>query len=321
MLKSAKIYNYIRYPAIFKAQQSPGRSNTARSFPLGVLQASTASNKTTAPPRLVETGPSVYRWRTATSARVHPALRGRIARTTSTNATETRADTAPARTFTDRTSKSNDIVNALPLSSLLYISSFNVNCALTRRFPIKRRGRPLNFDFVVSLFLSFPFLLHRSLSRTSSWYDTTLNINFYHQFPDPTESRYRKDRFWSLKFCCKVLLLSLLLMFIYFPRTNFLPPTKWSSDNRGISRNGRYHDFETKDRVESRRALFDTFIRTFKNTQSFSFLHVARKDWETSISGNMIGCTRRGDERAPRWCVVRLCRNYRLSTDAGTWSE
>lgn len=173
MLRFIIIYDIRQFLSV-KAQQSPGRSNTARSFPLGVLQASTASNKTTAPPRLVETGPSVYRWRTATSARVHPALRGRIARTTSTNATETRADTAPARTFTDRTSKSNDIVNALPLSSLLYISSFNVNCALTRRFPIKRRGRPLNFDFVVSLFLSFPFLLHRSLSRTSSWYDTTL---------------------------------------------------------------------------------------------------------------------------------------------------
>lgn len=227
MLRFIIIYDIRQFSSV-KAQQSPGRSNTARSFPLGVLQASTASNKTTAPPRLVETGPSVYRWRTATSARVHPALRGRIARTTSTNATETRADTAPARTFTDRTSKSNDIVNALPLSSLLYISSFNVNCALTRRFPIKRRGRPLNFDFVVSLFLSFPFLLHRSLSRTSPWYDTTLNINFYHQFPDPTESiqsiaTIAKDR---LKFCCKVLLLSLLLRFIYFPRTNFLPTMK-----------------------------------------------------------------------------------------------
>lgn len=219
MLRFIIIYDIRQFSSV-KAQQSPGRSNTARSFPLGVLQASTASNKTTAPPRLVETGPSVYRWRTATSARVHPALRGRIARTTSTNATETRADTAPARTFTDRTSKSNDIVNALPLSSLLYISSFNVNCALTRRFPIKRRGRPLNFDFVVSLFLSFPFLLHRSLS---SWYDTTLNINFYHQFPDPTESRYRHDRERSFKILLQSFIIIIIIK-VYLFSSNEFPP-------------------------------------------------------------------------------------------------
>lgn len=221
MLRFIIIYDIRQFSSV-KAQQSPGRSNTARSFPLGVLQASTASNKTTAPPRLVETGPSVYRWRTATSARVHPALRGRIARTTSTNATETRADTAPARTFTDRTSKSNDIVNALPLSSLLYISSFNVNCALTRRFPIKRRGRPLNFDFVVSLFLSFPF--HRSLSRTSSWYDTTLNINFYHQFPDPTESRYRHDRERSFKILLQSFII-IIIINVYLFSSNEFPPS------------------------------------------------------------------------------------------------
>lgn len=122
VLRFIIIYDIRQFSSV-KTQQSPGRSNTARSFPLGVLQASTASNKTTAPPRLVETGPSVYRWRTATSARVHPALRGRIARTTSTNATETRADTAPARTFTDRTSKSNDIVNALPLCFTYLLST------------------------------------------------------------------------------------------------------------------------------------------------------------------------------------------------------
>lgn len=222
MLRFIIIYDIRQFSSV-KAQQSPGRSNTARSFPLGVLQASTASNKTTAPPRLVETGPSVYRWRTATSARVHPALRGRIARTTSTNATETRADTAPARTFTDRTSKSNDIVNALPLSSLLYISSFNVNCALTRRFPIKRRGRPLNFDFVVSLFLSFPFLLHRSLSRTSLWYDTTLNINFYHQFQDPTESRYRHDRERSFKILLQSFIIIIIIKLYLFSSNEFPP--------------------------------------------------------------------------------------------------
>lgn len=125
--------------------ESQSSSNTARSFSLDVLQASTASNKTTAPPRLVETGPSVYRWRTATSARVHPALRARIARTTSTNATGTRADTAPARTFTDRTSKSkNDIVNALSLSLSLSALHIFFRRKLRSHAPIKRRGRRRN---------------------------------------------------------------------------------------------------------------------------------------------------------------------------------
>lgn len=71
------------------------------------FQASTASDRITAPRRHAETGPSVVRSRTATCASAHLASPGRIARTTSTSATGTRADTVPARTFTDLTSKSN----------------------------------------------------------------------------------------------------------------------------------------------------------------------------------------------------------------------
>lgn len=41
--------------------------------------------------------------------------------------------------------------------SLLYISSFDVNCALTRRFPIKRRGRRRNRNWAASSFLFFSF--------------------------------------------------------------------------------------------------------------------------------------------------------------------
>lgn len=48
--------------------------------------------------------------------------------------------------------------------SLLYISSFDVNCALTRRFPIKRRGRRRNRNWAASSFLFFSF--HGSISRT-----------------------------------------------------------------------------------------------------------------------------------------------------------
>lgn len=87
-------------------------------LPSVTFQGSTASGKTTAPRRHVETGPSAGRSKTATSARVPRASRARIARRTSTNATGTRAYTAPARTFTDLTSKSNDIVNGLSSSIL-----------------------------------------------------------------------------------------------------------------------------------------------------------------------------------------------------------
>lgn len=71
-----------------------------------IFQASTASGRITAPRRRAGTGPSVARSRTATSARVHLASPGRIARTTSTSATGTRACTVSARTSTGLTSKS-----------------------------------------------------------------------------------------------------------------------------------------------------------------------------------------------------------------------
>lgn len=74
---------------------------------LFLFQASTANDRITVPRRPVETEPSVARSRAATSARVHPASRDRIARTTSTSVTGIRADTVPARIFTDLTSKSN----------------------------------------------------------------------------------------------------------------------------------------------------------------------------------------------------------------------
>lgn len=70
------------------------------------FQASTASDRITAPPHPVETEPNVTRSRTATSARVHLASPGWNARTISTSATGTRACTEPARTSTDLTSKS-----------------------------------------------------------------------------------------------------------------------------------------------------------------------------------------------------------------------
>ena len=197
-----------------------------------MLQASTASNKTTAPPRLVETGPSVYRWRTATSARVHPALRARIARTTSTNATGTRADTAPARTFTDRTSKSkNDIVNALSLSLSLSALHIFFRRKLRSHAPLsdKTKGEATKSK-LSRLLLSFLFL-----SRLHFANDTTLNINFYHQFPTPGLSRHPTERFWGenryryegydrfrcLKFCYKIYFFIIIITFIHFPRTSF----------------------------------------------------------------------------------------------------
>ena len=129
------------WPSVF-TRSCARSSRRIPCYSFSVLQASTASDKTTAPRRLVETEPSVARWRTATSARVHPALRGRTARTTSTNATGTRADTAPARTFTDPTSKSNDIVNRFPWFPALYMSSLNFNPLATvgayRRLEILR---------------------------------------------------------------------------------------------------------------------------------------------------------------------------------------
>lgn len=84
----------------------------------------------------VGTGPSVARSRAATSARVHLASRDRIARTTSTSVTGTRADTVPARIFTDLTSKSNDTLKhsaALTLSAYLYRASETI----TRPWTVK----------------------------------------------------------------------------------------------------------------------------------------------------------------------------------------
>lgn len=161
-----------RFPYAVQSVKGSSCISTIRSFLFCVFQASTANDKTTAPRRLVETGPSVCRWRTATSARVHPALPGRIARTTSTNATGTRADMAPARTFTDRTSKSNDIVNG-PLP-ILYVSSFNVNSAIALFDETTMRlDFPLTYSTDSSVLLPYLLLLTsvrvslaRSINRT-----------------------------------------------------------------------------------------------------------------------------------------------------------
>lgn len=179
-----------RFPYAVQSVKGSSCISTIRSFSFCVFQASTANDKTTAPRRLVETGPSVCRWRTATSARVHPALPDRIARTTSTNATGTRADMAPARTFTDRTSKSNDIVNG-PLP-ILYVSSFNVNCPFPRNHDATRFSANLFHDFVgpPSSFLLPPSSLLSSASlslvpsagpgRCASW-----QLRTPHQFLSP----------------------------------------------------------------------------------------------------------------------------------------
>lgn len=66
-------------------------------------QVTIASDRITAPRRLVETGPGVARSRTATSVRVHMVSRVQIARTTSTSVRGTRADMVPATIFTDLT--------------------------------------------------------------------------------------------------------------------------------------------------------------------------------------------------------------------------
>lgn len=178
-----------RFPYAVQSVKGSSCISTIRSFSFCVFQASTANDKTTAPRRLVETGPSVCRWRTATSARVHPALPDRIARTTSTNATGTRADMAPARTFTDRTSKSNDIVNG-PLP-ILYVSSFNVNCPFPRNHDATRFSANLFHDFVgpPSSFLLRPYFrlhlsrsFHRQDQADAHRGNYVLRINFYHRF-------------------------------------------------------------------------------------------------------------------------------------------
>lgn len=162
-----------------------------------VLQASTASDKTTAPRRLVETGPSVCRWRTATSARVHPALRGRIARTTSTNATGTRADTAPARTFTDPTSKSNDIVNG-PLPAF-YISSLNVNCSLTPDKPDTPLNPARDYDFAPCIRRHLVLVARENMagdpfgSSSSEHKFLSSNSLDYYRETRPDRSRDRRD--------------------------------------------------------------------------------------------------------------------------------
>lgn len=79
-----------------------------------------ASDRITAPRRLVETGPSVARSRTATSARVHLASRVQIARTTSTSVRGTRADMVPATIFTDLTGKSDDMFNGCSATLCTY---------------------------------------------------------------------------------------------------------------------------------------------------------------------------------------------------------
>lgn len=94
-------------------------------------QVSIASDRITAPRRPVETGPSVARSRTATSARVHLASRDQIARTTSTSVRGTRANMVPARIFTDLTGKSDDMFNDCPVTHCTYF--YRASEMITRR--------------------------------------------------------------------------------------------------------------------------------------------------------------------------------------------
>jgi len=90
-----------------------------------------ASGRITAPRRPVETGPSVARSKTATSARAHPVSQDRIARTTSTSVRGTRANMVPARIFTDLTGKSDDMLTGC--SATHCTNSYRDSEMITRR--------------------------------------------------------------------------------------------------------------------------------------------------------------------------------------------
>lgn len=127
--------------------------------------------------------------------------------------------------------RTTSLTLSLSLSlSLLYISSFIRKLRSHAPLSDKTKGEATKSK-LSRLLLSFLFL-----SRLHFANDTTLNINFYHQFPTPGLSRHPTERFWGenryryegydrfrcLKFCYKIyFFIIIIITFIHFPRTSF----------------------------------------------------------------------------------------------------